>query len=53
MLSTADKTLTANNGKASYQNTPVDVKIALPSLWVAMLFVFATSTSSPSSVLTS
>ena len=28
-------------GKAQYQNTPVNVKVVLSALWVAMLFVFA------------
>ncbi len=28
-------------GKAPYQNTPVNVKVLLSALWVAMLFVFA------------
>lgn len=28
-------------GKAQYQNTPVNVKVLLSALWVAMLFVFA------------
>ncbi len=30
-----------STGEAQYQNTPVNVKVVLSALWVAMLFVFA------------
>ncbi len=31
----------ASTGEAQYQNTPVNVKVVLSALWVAMLFLFA------------
>ena len=31
----------ASPGEAQYQDTPVNVKVVLSALWVAMLFVFA------------
>lgn len=39
-VSTSRMPLTAT-GEAPYQDTPVDVKVLLSALWVAMLFVFA------------
>ena len=41
MSGSTPKVSVTTTRKAPYQNTPVDVKVVLSALWVAMLFVFA------------